>query len=43
MNQRRKQKQGNRKFTNQIEWTEHKIMDFKPANKYQIIRRSHNI
>ena len=28
----------NKYFTNNIEWTEHKIMGFKPANRYQIIR-----
>ena len=27
----------NRYFTNHIEWTEHKIMGFKPSNRYQII------
>ena len=27
-------------FTNHIEWTEHKIMGFKPANRYQIIWQS---
>ena len=25
-------------FTNHMEWTQHKIMDIKPANKYRIIR-----
>ena len=29
-------------FTNHIEWKEHKIIGFKPANKFQIIRRCHN-
>ena len=29
-------------FTNHIEWTEHKIMDFKLGNTYQIIWRCHN-
>ena len=27
-------------FTNHIEWTEHKTMNFKPVNRYQIIRQS---
>ena len=27
-------------FTNHTEWTEHKIMGFKPTNRYQIIRQS---
>ena len=27
-------------FTNHIEWMEHKIMGYKPANSYQIIRQS---
>ena len=27
-------------FTNYLEWTEHKIMGFKPANRYRIIRQS---
>ena len=27
-------------FTNHIEWTNHKIMAFKSANRYQIIRQS---
>ena len=27
-------------FTNHIEWIEHKIMGFKPANRYEIIRQS---
>ena len=30
----------NKYFTNNIEWTEYKIMGFKPANRYQIIRQS---
>ena len=28
--------------TNHIEWKEHKIIGFKPANEFQIIRRCHN-
>ena len=30
----------NKYFTNHIEWTEHKIMGFEPANRYQIIQQS---
>ena len=30
----------NKYFTNHIEWTKHKIMGFKPASRYQIIRQS---
>ena len=29
-------------YTNHAKWTEHKIMGFKPGNKYQIIRGCHN-
>ena len=29
-------------FTNHIEWTEHKIVIVKPANKYQIVWQCHN-
>ena len=29
-------------FTNRLEWTQHKIMIFKPVSKYQIIRHLHN-
>ena len=29
-------------FMNQKEWTEHKIIVLKPANKYQIIQQGHN-
>ena len=30
-------------FTNHMEWTEHRIMVLKPANKYQIIWHCHNL
>ena len=29
-------------FANQIEWTEHSIMVWKPSNKYQIIWQCHS-